>query len=149
MNLEKKIREILPTNDFFKLEKLLSQASMKDLDNSMSTVTFDNESIVMYSLVCMLLIKKETATLHDIAASLLMLPLCHIQGAYRSALYHTRKAVSLSPEDLRLKEGLLLLNVIPDKLVSDEEAREVALEILKKQPTNKAALKTLNPEKYC
>jgi len=145
MSFDKQIRELLEANCFSKIENLILNIPLKDVSRYLINIAFDTESIVTYSIICMMLIKKETSELHNLAATLLAQPLCHIDGAYSSALCHTRKAISLSPEDINLKEWLLFFHVIPDKLVSDEEAKEVALEILKEKPDSIPAIKVLNP----
>ncbi|WP_278343214.1 hypothetical protein [Parageobacillus thermoglucosidasius] len=63
--------------------------------------------------------------------------MCHLPDAYASALYHAKRAVELSPEDVSLKEHLLLFYEIPEKLISKEEAKAIAQEILKIITDNK------------
>ena len=118
MNLESRIKKLVLENNFSELEKLLGDATVEKIDDILSKIAFDNESVVMYTTACMLLIKKETAELHYIAAQLLMHPLCHFEGAYAAALYHVRKAIELDPDDIELKEVLVFLHGVPDKVVS-------------------------------
>ena len=127
------------SNDFFALEKELGREDVKFLESDFVGLVFDHKSLIWYSLICMLLIKKETAELHWIAAFVLSYPLCHLPGAYASALYHTRKAIQLDPNDIELKEFLLLFYEIPDQLVGKEEAIKIANEILEVKPSSSAA----------
>ncbi|VJM03494.1 Uncharacterised protein [Streptococcus pneumoniae] len=66
-----------------------------------------------------------------------------LEGAYYTALYHAKTAVLLSPERIIYKENLLLFYELPEKLLSEEEAKIVIDDILKKNPTNELALNLL------
>lgn len=50
---------------------------------------------------------EETAELHILASAVLCSGLFHSNGAYRVALFHTRRAVDLEPENIDYKEELL------------------------------------------
>ena len=146
MNLEKNIKECLLKNKICKLENMLLQANIKNFKNLLIEIAFETENITIYSIVCMLLIKKETVELHQLAIDLLVHPLCIINGAASAALYHARKAIELSPNNPMLKESLLFFHNVPEKLVSTEEAISTAREILNMQPNNQCAKLFL--EKY-
>ncbi|MEK4564665.1 hypothetical protein MKX54_08355 [Alkalihalobacillus sp. FSL R5-0424] len=87
-----------------------------------------------------LLSEDETVSLHSLATKLLIHPLCHMEGAYFSALYHVRRSLELtsyqSIEDL---EMLLFLSEVPDQVVSIEEATDAANKIIALEPTNQIA----------
>ena len=148
MSLEAKIKQKLEQNDFLGLETLLNQYSLRDFEHILVCLAFDYQSIAIYAVICTLLTKKETTDLHHLAAQLLCHPFCHIEGAYSAALYHTRKAISLSPEDIDSREALLFFNDIPEKLVTDDEAKQIAQEILAVDPASKIAQRTLNPKYF-
>ena len=132
--LKQKITEAIRLNDFCELEAALCGVGYEEVRGIFQEIAFDNRDLIPYTCVCMLLIKRETAQLHYLAAEMLALPLCHIEGAYVSALYHARKAVALDPEDITLKEFLLLFHNIPDMLIEVEEAQKIAQEVLKVRP---------------
>ncbi|WYP28071.1 hypothetical protein NSQ54_08295 [Alkalihalobacillus sp. FSL W8-0930] len=101
---------------------------------------FEQPSLSYYTFVLCLLSEDETESLHSLATKLLIHPLCHIEGAYFSALYHVRRALELtsyqSIEDL---EMLLFLSEVPDQVVSIEEATDAAYKIIALEPTNQIA----------
>ena len=142
MDLKSKIKKHLESNDFLKLEELYKTAKSKKFEKDLSFVAFEYPTLVSYTFLCMLLIKKESTELHVWSAVLLMQPLCHIEGAYAAALYHIRKAIALAPKNINLKESLLFLHEIPDQVVSKEEAIATAREILAKDP-NRTCAKSL------
>ncbi|CCF14315.1 hypothetical protein BLGI_2241 [Brevibacillus laterosporus GI-9] len=65
-----------------------------------------------------------------LASSLLSHLLRHIDGAYKSALFHSRRALELSPNIISLKENLLFFHTVPDRLICKEEAILLAKEVL-------------------
>ena len=138
------ITEALLKNDFLKLEDLLNKSSLKETEKCLVSIAFDLGSIVIYSAICMMLMKKETAGLHYLAAEIISQPLCHFEGAYAAALYHVRKAIELDPKDKGLKEVLIFLHKVPDQVVSKEEAILVAKQLLEEDPDNKCAQDLLN-----
>ncbi|BBW96444.1 hypothetical protein ACPVTF_08110 [Geobacillus icigianus] len=98
-------------------------------------------NLLIYSY---LINNNETAYYHYLASELLSTAFCHLPDAYASALYHAKRAVELSPEDVSLKEHLLLFHDIPEKLISKEEAKAIAQEILKIMPNSEAAKNVLH-----
>jgi len=140
MVLKEKIKKLLEDNDFDQLEYLLNNTDLEVWDNVLIDLTFDDKTLISYSLICMMLVRRESPKLHSLASALLSHSLCHIQGAYASALYHIRKAIELDSHDIGLKEALLFFHEIPDKLVSDSEAKKLIDEILKEKPSSKCAL---------
>jgi hypothetical protein len=51
--------------------------------------------------------------------------------------------MQLAPDDVEIKEYLLLFYNIPDKLINEEEASDLAREILERKPGSKVALEVL------
>ncbi len=139
MKLKDKIQKLVLNNDFNELENLLENVDREELRSGILGFAFQSQSIVAYTIPCMLLIKKDTAELHYIAAEVLATALCHLEGAYSSALYHARRAVELDPTDVSLKEFLLLFHDIPEKLISTEEAKKIAAEVVKEKPDSSSA----------
>ncbi|PAF08933.1 hypothetical protein CHH65_12935 [Shouchella clausii] len=136
----KSLNEIIKTFDFEEANRLLSQLSFEGFLNELLQLAYDDESILQYAFVNGWLVQKETYDLHLLAINLLFNPLCHIEGAYRSSLYHVKRCLVLSNnKDLISLENLLFLNEVPDKVVSDEEALEVAKLILEIQSDHEIA----------
>lgn len=78
------------------------------------------------------------------ASELLALALNVLPGTYPTAYWHARRAVALAPRDISYKEHLLSFHNNPDRLMSDEEARRVAQEVLGDDVANAAATQVLN-----
>jgi len=125
--------------DFSAARELVNRFSQEEMEEYLLELAYDTGSILPYSFVCTLLAERETTELHFSASLLMSQPLCHIQDGYKAALYHARNAVRLSPDDLSLKMYLLFFNHIPEKLISDQEALEIASDILKADPQNELA----------
>ncbi|HDR8424421.1 TPA: hypothetical protein QC296_005863, partial [Bacillus cereus] len=97
-----------------------------------------------YSFINYLLMKKESSDLHDLAFDLLVNPLCHIEGAYHSALYHAKKSVELTKEEnVDSLLQLLFLHSVPNKLISDTKAIEICNKILELDASNEIAKETI------
>ncbi|KQU21835.1 hypothetical protein ASG65_21265 [Bacillus sp. Leaf13] len=64
----------------------------------------------------------------------------HLEGDYQTSFHHAKKAEELSPNDMSYKEYLFFFHAIPDKLLGNEEALEIANEILKNELNNKVSL---------
>jgi hypothetical protein len=142
MKFKDEIQKKMLSNDFSSIEKLLNNASRDEI-KSLIDIPFDTGGIITYTIVCMMLIKKETSELHYRAAQILFLPLCYLEGAYSAALYHIRRAIELAPKDKGLKELLIFLHEVPDQVVSKDEAISIARELLKEDSNNKPAQKLL------
>ena len=140
MKFKDRIKGLLEENNFFGLEYLLQEVGLKEFEDALSDATFDYKTLLSYTFLCMLLIKKETAELHFMASALLAFPLCHIEGAYVSGYYHASKAAALDPKDVSYKEFLLFFHEVPDQLLSSDKALELARKILEKDSNSKVAL---------
>ncbi|MEX3745735.1 MULTISPECIES: hypothetical protein [Lysinibacillus] len=110
-----------------------------EFECSILELCYKSENILYYSFVLDLLKSKETAFLHYIASIILSHPLCHLEGAYQAAYYHAKKAVEFDEDDVELKEYLLFFNDIPDKLLSNQEAKTLAEQILSLKPKSEVA----------
>ncbi|ADC52388.1 hypothetical protein BpOF4_21964 (plasmid) [Alkalihalophilus pseudofirmus OF4] len=107
-------------------------------------ITFNNQNISNYTFVVYLLLEENHERLHDLAYILLSQPLCHMEGAYASSVFHARTAVKLNGfKEVRYMENILFLNTIPDCVVSDEEAKDISEKILSIDPNHEIALDIL------
>jgi hypothetical protein len=104
-------------------------------------IGYNEESICSYAFICFLLLEKETVQYHCLASEILNNAFPHLVGGYESSMYHIRRAIELSPDDVELKENLLFFNEIPQKLLSNEEVKKISKEILQKKPNSKVAIK--------
>lgn len=141
------LEKYINSGDFDKAQDLYKHMDFHTFHANLLEIAFDNSEITNYTFIVSLLSADKCARLHDLAYLLLSQPLCHIEGAYVSALYHAKKAVELTNEqDITLLENLLFLNSVPDKVVSDEEARRIAGKIRLIDSKNEVANELLNGE---
>lgn len=139
--IKARLKEFVMSLRFTEAKKLVSKLDDDELENVLLELSLESESIIYYSFVQDMLKSHETAMLHYIASILMSQSLKHLKGAYLTAFYHAKKAVDLTPNDSSLKEYLLYFNDIPEKLLSDDEARKLADEILTVDPENDVAKK--------
>ncbi|TCI65207.1 MULTISPECIES: hypothetical protein [unclassified Exiguobacterium] len=95
--------------------------------------------MAIYHFVCDLIQSEETAEWEEIASLLLSQPFCHYPHVYERAFEHAKRAAELDASSIDVKEYLLFFNTIPDKLMTDADADELAVEILKLRPTSQVA----------
>ncbi|MEC4620102.1 hypothetical protein VST04_18540 [Bacillus paranthracis] len=140
----KKLENLITSADFEEAEKSFTNNSFKDFSEEMLYVTYENSSITNYSFINYLLMKKESSDLHDLSFDLLVNPLCHIDGAYHSALYHATRSVELTNEEnVDSLLQLLFLHSVPDKLISDKKTIAICNKILALDASNKIAKETI------
>lgn len=140
----KKLENLITAVNFEEAEKLFKSNSFEEFSEEMLYVTYENSSITNYSFINYLLTKKESSELHDLAFDLLVNPLCHIEGAYHSALYHATRSVDLTKEEnVGSLLQLLFLHSVPDKLISDKKAIEICNKILELDASNEVAKETI------
>lgn len=106
-------------------------------------IAFETESLLVLTFAHYLLQKCRDARFHLLIAELLVTAFSHFEGAYRSAFYHAKQADQNMKGDVSVKEFLLLFHEIPDKLISEEEAKKIAIDVLKEKPDSIPALRIL------
>lgn len=141
--LAQELKDFLLNNDYNMVEKIFQKLSFEDISSVVISVTYDTEDISIYTFIVSLLLKNEIVELHSLAANLFALSFSYLEGGYASGLYHAKKCVELAPDNVDYKQFLLLFNVIPERLVSKEEALQIAREILEIDPNNKVALEII------
>lgn len=137
--MKDKIGPLILSCEFELAQDIAIPADYKSVEDALLQLAYETDELTIYSFVCSLLIKSQSAQWHYLASLLLSQPLCHIDGAYRAAYYHAKMASRLSPFDSTLKEYLLFFWEIPDKLLTDTEAARIAAEILEAVPNSEIA----------
>ena len=116
---------------------------MEELEKPILMYAYDKNDIRAYTLASLLLLRQKRWEWHYLASMILSQALCHIPGAYFSAFYHAVEACKLAPDDQSLNEYLLFFYIVPDQPLSDEHASEIANQLLRSDPNNKAAIETM------
>lgn len=137
--MKTRLEKLIISLNFTEAKALVDSLNKVELENYMLELCYESENILYYSFVFDMLKSKETSFIHYIASIILSQPLCHIEGAYQAAFYHAKKAVELDEDDIELKEYLLFFNDIPDKLLSNQEAKTLAEEIINLNPKSEVA----------
>lgn len=139
------LETMLLSVEFPQAKKFVDKLPLETFREEILFLSYENQSIINYSFLNYLLGQKETADLHELAFAILVNPLCHIEGAYISALYHAKRAVELTNrQDVGHLENLLFLHSIPDKLIDDDEAMLISNEILILDPSSDIAKETIS-----
>lgn len=135
-----KLKDYILSGNLEKAKEISSDLSYEELDAELTDTAFNNPSITNYAFIMSLIVENEKVELHGIAFDMLVNPLCHIEGAYYAALYHAKRCVELTnQQDEGYLTNLLFLHDVPDTVVSEEEAYNVAKNILSLNPKNEIA----------
>lgn len=114
-----------------------------EVEESLLALAYDDKDLRAYAFVCSLLANAHSERWHYLASLLLSQPLCHLPGAYPISFYHAQEALQLAPEDVELKEYLLFFRDVPDRLLEEKKAIQLAQEILTVKPDSRAAAMAL------
>lgn len=139
------ITELINKGDYDRVKELIKNIDLGDFEDLLLQYKIDSElsSLQLYSFIVSLIDGREhvsrNATFHTLAGSLMALELCYLEGAYNIALYHTKKAAELCPNQIIYKENLFFFNEIPERLVNNQEALQIATSILKIDPNHQLA----------
>ncbi|UED82310.1 hypothetical protein FH508_0010555 [Lysinibacillus sp. CD3-6] len=140
----KNLEQLILSANFKDAEEIYHKTNFQQFHDQLISIAFDNRNMINYTFLLYLLMKEESAKLHNLAFSLFVIPLTPIGNPHHCALYHAQKAVELTnAQDTLSLEHLLFLNTVPDQLVSDEKAIEICHNILALDPSNKAAKSSL------
>ncbi len=119
--------------------KRLSEAEQRDIILEEAAVTDD---ICVLGFVEFLVSQDNTYFSHALAAEA-YIQMCHIEGAYKLALFHAWEMHKLKP-DIETKKFLLFFYGIPEQLLPLEKARQIAQEILESEPEYNPALEIMS-----
>ncbi|WP_256093151.1 hypothetical protein [Lysinibacillus sphaericus] len=138
------MEKLILSFNFKEAEKLYLKSNFEQFYSELISIAYDNRNMIYYTFLHYLIMKKETAELHNLAFSLCVHALTPIEGAYHCALYHAQRAIELTNEqDVGDLENLLFIYGVPDQVVSDEKALETCHKILALEPSNEIAKSVL------
>ncbi|MFP7416625.1 hypothetical protein [Priestia filamentosa] len=139
-----KLYKCIEYGDFNEALEIVQNSRIKDVEETLIKAMFETRSMIPYTIVCHLISHNENASLHHMASVMLSQPLCIIPGSYQCSLFHLKQAMRLDPYNIDLKEYFLFFYGNPDKLITIEEAIDMANFILSVDSNNQTALRFLS-----
>ena len=94
MNNEK-MKKLILVGKFLETRELEKALNLQELEELLVVIGKEEESFCAYTYVCFLLLTKETAEYHSLAARLLTTLFSKMNGSLVAAKYHNKKAASL------------------------------------------------------
>lgn len=138
------IKEYILSGNF---EKAFREIDMDDFEEARQEVmegAYKTENIKFYDFLAYIIEKHEgSARMHYYASELIVAAFRYILDASHIAFKHARKAIELAPQDVSLKEYILLFYEMPDRLLEKSLAVQYARDILQADPQNQAARQIL------
>ena len=133
-----KIKVKLIYGEYQDIERLCRNQTEAEIRDLMMNVAYDTENLSVYGFIQYMIRRTENANWIKLAVDIMLNPFSFMEGAYSVALYHARELV-LMERNIKNLERLLFFYNIPEKLINDEEAKNIAEEILKTDANNKVA----------
>lgn len=140
--MEMKIKKMILEGFYCDAEKALLKISPNEQRDVIMNLAYDTENISIYSFLRYMSEKNRTQFWLELIIDVMINPLCFMEGAYSTALFHTRELLKMN-SSVRNMERILFFYNIPEKLVGHSEAKLVAKEIIRVEPTNAVALEIL------
>lgn len=137
-----KIKELILEGFYCDAEKVLLELNQNEQKDLIMSLAYDTESISVYSFLRYMSEKNRTQFWLELIIDVMINPLCFIEGAYSTALFHTRELLKMNSSVTNMERILFFYN-IPEKLVGHTEAKLVAKEIISVEPNNVVALEIL------
>ncbi|MBQ5988518.1 MAG: hypothetical protein IJL67_03390 [Oscillospiraceae bacterium] len=140
--MQEAIKKYIFEGNYHLAEEVCGKMKMPEIHDILLTLAYDTDSICIYSFIRYMISKTNLPSWIGLAVEVMIHPLCHIEGAYSIALFHSRELLKLEYNEKNL-EMILFFYDIPEKLITQSEAESVAKELLAIAPENKVALSVL------
>ncbi|MCG7339805.1 hypothetical protein MHZ36_10920 [Staphylococcus sp. ACRSN] len=138
------IQKHVLNGEFESVNRLMSQSDFMEFEEAYISSAHEVESVMFYTCILDMMKEEETAELHDLAFLLLVYPLSELQGALDSAFYHAQSSIKLTEgKEVKSLLQMLLLHAVPEPVISDKKAFDVARQILKLDSSNSVARNVL------
>lgn len=141
------LNKYLESGRYEEAEKIIKKMPSEDeeLNALLYILNYSNDSMYVYSF-CRYMENKYKTDFWEYAERGVLHQGCSLEGAYSVALFHAREMLKKDYCEENLEE-LLFYNVVPEKPLEDDEALEIANEILKMNPENAMAWEIKNRRK--
>jgi len=146
MDLLEKIIQLINSGKYDESEKICRNLNFTEIRNGFLKIAYDTTNFSLYSFVFYMFTKTEDDRWLDLALSLVIGPLCFVEGAYSIGLFHARQLIRKKNCVKNLVQ-LLFFYTIPEKLINRDEALEIAHQVLKLDPINQVALQIVSSSK--
>ena len=133
-----KIKVKLIYGEYQEIEQICRNQTEAEIRDLMMNVAYDTENLSVYGFIQYMIRRTKNANWIKLAVDIMLNPFSFMEGAYSVALYHARELI-LMERNIKNLERLLFFYNIPEKLINDEEAKNIAEEILKTDANNKVA----------
>ena len=142
--LQEDIKFHVLNGKFEEVKNIMSNIDFMEFEEVYISCAHEQENIMFYTCILDMMKANETAELHDLAFLLLVYPLSEYEGALDSAYYHADSSIKLTDgNEVKSLLQMLLLHAIPEPVISDKKAFDVAKRILKLDPSNNVARNVL------
>ena len=145
-----RLSEFIMLSSFEEVRQFVASTVSEDKeleDLFQSAFGFTDMDFRCYGLLSYLNCQQENVVWHRLSFRLLTVFLNYVKGAEAMALIHLRRLIEMEGHTLWNLSGLIWLSGIPDKIVSREEGKWAAYEILKVEPNDSEARYFLSA--YC
>ena len=132
-----KLKELFNKGDYDKIDDFMEEKI--DAEKLLMQFAYETENISVVNYVMNRAIVSNDDYWIELVIKLFLNPYSYIEGAYSCALYYAKKQLKNNYTEKNL-EQILFFNVIPEKLISDMEAKKIIHELLKINPKNETAL---------
>ena len=131
------IKKHVLNGEFELVRQLMSETDFMEFEEAYISSAHEVESMMFYTCILDMIKVEESSELHDLAFLLLVYPLSEYEGALDSAIKLT------DGNEVKSLLQMLLLHAIPEPVISDKKAFDVAKRILKLDPSNNVARNVL------
>ncbi|GGB01192.1 hypothetical protein ERX37_08795 [Macrococcus hajekii] len=138
--MREQIEVLILDGQFERVRQLMTEHDFMEFEEAFIGAAQNTESVLFYTFIVEEMKKNETAELHDLAFLLLVYPLSELTDAFKAAYYHAERSVQLTEsKEVKSLLQLLFLYTVPEPVLTDRQAYQVAKQILVLDPHNKIA----------
>ncbi len=95
MKNSEEMKKLILAGNFLETRELVKTINAQELEELLVVIGKEEGSFCAYTYICFLLLTKETAQYHSLAARLLTTLFSKMNGSLVAAEYHNKKAASL------------------------------------------------------